>query len=176
MKTLACLPAILAALWLGSPSTGLSKDHDHGHDNDHGHNDHGHGNWNGGNGNWHGNNGHGHYYYGGSRVRYYGYGGYSPYYYSYSPYYSAPYYGSYYASPSIGLSFSTSPTYRASQAGDGLAVDVQRALRRDGYYRGGIDGDIGAGTRSAIRQYQYDHRLEVTGRIDRSLLRALDLD
>lgn len=191
MKTLACLPAIVAALWLGSPSTGLSNDHGH----DHGHGgDHGHSNWNGGNGNWHGGNGHsgnwhgnnwhggdwhghGHYYYG-SHFRSYGYGSYYPFY-SYYPYYSEPYYDDYYASPSIGLSFSTSPTYRGTSVGDrgdGLAIDVQRALRRDGYYRGSIDGDIGAGTRSAIRQYQYDHHLEVTGRVDRSLLHSLALD
>lgn len=167
MKTLACLPAIAVALWLGTPTTGFSDDHHHG----------GSGNWHGGNGNWHGGNYHGHYYYG-PRVRYYGYGAYYPFY-SYYPYYSAPYYDSYYGGPSVGLSISTAPTYRGAEVGDradGLAVDVQRALRRDGYYRGTIDGDIGAGTRAAIRQYQYDHRLEVTGRIDRSLLRSLDLD
>ena len=43
-------------------------------------------------------------------------------------------------------------------------------------YRGEIDGDIGPGTRAAIRRYQYERRLEVTGRIDRSLLRSLGLD
>lgn len=185
MKTLVCLPTIFAALWLGSPSTGLSKDHDHGHDHGHdrgnwsgGHGDSHGGNWHGSN-NWHGSsNWHGHNYHG-SHVRYYGYGSSYPFY-SYYPYYSAPYYDdSYYASPSIGFSITTAPTYRGaavSDRGDGLAVDVQRALRRDGYYRGSIDGDIGVGTRAAIRQYQYDHRLEVTGRIDRSLLRSLALD
>ena len=58
---------------------------------------------------------------------------------------------------------------------DDLAVDVQRALARRGFYRGGVDGDVGPGTRAAIRAYQYEHRLEVTGRIDGSLLRSLGL-
>jgi peptidoglycan hydrolase-like protein with peptidoglycan-binding domain len=101
--------------------------------------------------------------------------------YPYFGYYGAPYYDDYYASPSVGVSVSTSPgeTYRGARVddrGDDLSVDVQRTLRRDGYYRGSIDGDIGSSTRAAIRQYQYDHHLEVTGRIDRSLLRSLDLD
>lgn len=172
MKTLVCLPAIIAALWLGTPTTGLSDDHHHGG---------GGNNWHGGNNNWHGGSYHGHYYGYGPRGRYYGgYGyGYGYPFYSYYPYYSAPYYDSYYGGPSVGLTITNSPTYRGAEVGDradGLAVDVQRALRRDGYYRGTIDGDIGAGTRAAIRQYQYDHHLEVTGRIDRSLIRSLDLD
>jgi peptidoglycan hydrolase-like protein with peptidoglycan-binding domain len=52
-------------------------------------------------------------------------------------------------------------------------VDVQRELRRRGYYHGPIDGDVGPGTRAAIRAYQNDRGFAVTGRIDRSLLRAL---
>lgn len=56
-----------------------------------------------------------------------------------------------------------------------IEVDVQVALRRAGYYRGPIDGDIGAGSRSAIRNYQYDRGLPVTGRIDAYLLDSLGL-
>jgi len=93
---------------------------------------------------------------------YYGYGG--GYGYGYRPYYG----------PSIGLSFSTNRSYnRGYSANDSLAVDVQRALQRRGYYRGYIDGDIGPGSRSAIRAYQRDRGLSVTGRIDTSLLRSL---
>lgn len=110
---------------------------------------------------------------------------YSPYSYSsYPSYYGSPYgYSSYYSRPTLGLSFSTGPSYATytrtvrsnSNYDEDLAVDVQRALARRGYYRGGIDGDIGPGTRAAIRHYQYDRRLEVTGRVDRTLLRSLDL-
>lgn len=56
-----------------------------------------------------------------------------------------------------------------------LEVDVQSELRRRGYYYGPIDGDIGPGTRAAIRDYQIDRRLPVTGRIDTYLLRSLGL-
>ncbi len=56
-----------------------------------------------------------------------------------------------------------------------IEVDVQLALRREGYYRGPIDGDLGPGSRAAIRDYQYNHRLPVTGRIDNYLLRSLGL-
>jgi Putative peptidoglycan binding domain len=99
----------------------------------------------------------------------YGYGSY----YGHSPYY--------YSRPSIGFSYYSRPstTYRGSVVygsySDSLAVDVQRELRRRGYYLGPIDGDIGPGSRAAIRAYQYDRGLSVTGRIDSSLLRALDI-
>jgi His-Xaa-Ser repeat protein HxsA len=127
--------------------------------------------------------------YGGSR--YYGGHGYGygrPYYYNdyYRPsyYYSRPYYYDY--SPSIGVSYYSRPSYSYSRSyrsytpsyssyADDLAVDVQRALKRRGYYRGSIDGDIGPGSRSAIRAYQADRGLPVTGRIDSRLLRALGI-
>ena len=99
-------------------------------------------------------------------------------------FYSAPaYYGTsdyyYDSSPSRTYYRSvprTSYSYRQSSSySDDLAVDVQRALARRGYYRGEIDGDVGPGTRAAIRSYQYSRGLTVTGRIDGSLLRSLGL-
>ena len=52
---------------------------------------------------------------------------------------------------------------------------MQRALQRRGYYRGYVDGDIGPGSRAAIRSYQARHGLYVTGRIDSALLRSLGI-
>jgi His-Xaa-Ser repeat protein HxsA len=149
MKYAFVLPTLLAAFSFAVPTTGLSKDRHHHDSHDY----------------------HGYY----CPPVYYG---------SYPSYYrSYPYaYG-----PSLGFSFYSRPTYsyestyyrsvpRSNDTDDELAVDVQRALARRGYYRGGIDGDVGPGTRAAIRRYQYEHRLEVTGRIDRSLLRSLGID
>ena len=102
----------------------------------------------------------------------YGYG-YGSSYYGRSPYY--------YSRPSIGFSYYSRPStvYRGQAVygsySDSLAVDVQRELRRRGYYRGPIDGDIGPGSRSAIRAYQYDRGLSTTGRFDSSLLRSLGI-
>ena len=56
-----------------------------------------------------------------------------------------------------------------------VEVDVQRELRRKGYYGGAVDGDIGPQTRASIRAYQVDRGLPVTGRIDTPLLRSLRL-
>lgn len=56
-----------------------------------------------------------------------------------------------------------------------MACDVQIALKRRGYYRGPIDGDIGPSSRAAIRAWQYDRGLRITGYIDRPLLRSLGL-
>ena len=101
-----------------------------------------------------------------------------------SSYYGSSYYGRspyYYSRPSVGYSYHSRPSavYRGQPVygsySDGLAVDVQRELRRRGYYRGAIDGDIGPGSRAAIREYQYDRGLSTTGRIDSSLLRSLGI-
>ena len=94
--------------------------------------------------------------------------------------------------PAIGFSFYGSPgyyyedgpdrpTYRGippmeAGASNDLGVDVQRALAHQGYYHGPIDGEIGSGSRAAIRAYESDHGLEVTGRIDNALLRSLHID
>jgi hypothetical protein len=111
----------------------------------------------------------GHSYY---APRYYGGGYYGrrPYGYPYRYGYDYPYYG-----PSYGVTVYSSPSYgyRPYDYDDDTAVDVQRALKRRGYYRGTIDGDVGPGTRSAIRSYQLDRRLPATGRIDGPLLRSL---
>jgi hypothetical protein len=73
------------------------------------------------------------------------------------------------------------PTYRGSprmetDVRDDLGVDVQRSLAHQGYYHGAFDGEIGSGSRAAIRAYQSDHGLEPTGRIDNALLRSLHID
>lgn len=56
-----------------------------------------------------------------------------------------------------------------------LPAAVQRRLAHLGYYHGAIDGDIGPRSRHAIRRYQAEHGLPVTGDIDRPLLRSLGL-
>ncbi len=56
-----------------------------------------------------------------------------------------------------------------------VIVNVQSELRRQGYYRGSIDGLIGAMTRSALARYQRDRGLYVTRAIDGPTLAALGL-
>jgi len=75
----------------------------------------------------------------------------------FNPYYTNSGYGSGYG-------------YRGS-----VVSDVQVRLSRQGYYHGAIDGDIGPGTRHAIAEYQGDHDLLVTGRINDPLLLSLRL-
>jgi Putative peptidoglycan binding domain len=172
----------VAGLIFAAPAIGMSKDQ------------HGSGNWNHNSGNWNHNSGNWNH---GSRAYYAPYYGYRPYYgggYGYRAYpyfrpsvsfgfYSAP---AYYDTPDYDYdSYSTRPIYRGvvrpdygyrgGSYNDDLAVDVQRALARRGFYRGAIDGDVGPGTRAAIRSFQYNRGLTVTGRIDGSLLRSLGL-
>ncbi len=163
MRILISIPALLLSLSLALPGVGLAKDK-HDHDDHHDHHDH------------HDSHGHSNYNYSYGSYRYgYGYPSYGYRNYGYHPYY-------YDSGPTIGLSFSTRPSYYSSptyrgQVVDGysssLAVDVQRALRSQGYYRGAIDGEVGPGTRSAIRSYQARHGLTITGNISSSLLRSL---
>jgi hypothetical protein len=58
---------------------------------------------------------------------------------------------------------------------DSSVASVQRALKRQGYYAGPVDGDAGGGTRAAIRSFRRDHGLGSSTRIDGALLRALRL-
>jgi murein L,D-transpeptidase YcbB/YkuD len=41
--------------------------------------------------------------------------------------------------------------------------EVQQALKKAGYYKGPIDGNIGSGTKSAISQFQRDKGLKADG-------------
>lgn len=54
-----------------------------------------------------------------------------------------------------------------------VMLRVQRELRREGYYRGPIDGLIGPMTRAALARFQRDAGLYVTRRIDGPTLAAL---
>lgn len=94
----------------------------------------------------------------------------------YYPYYPA--YGYYAPGPVLSFSYVSRPrVYNApryyTRSVSSLEADVQRALRRLGYYDGPVDGDIGPRSREAIRDYQDDHGLAITGRVDGSLLRSL---
>src|SRR6516164_7653181 len=93
-------------------------------------------------------------------------------------YYGDPYYGSSYGGPDpsygsayYGMSSGPTYSYRTSSGGENTAVQI--ALRRQGYYRGPIDGDIGPASQRAIRSFQRDNDLPVTGTVDSSLLQAL---
>jgi hypothetical protein len=98
---------------------------------------------------------------------FYGFGYPDYYQYDYPYYYSYPYYNY-----NAYLGVDNSGDYRRSAAGDVTSV-VQSELSKRGYYQGPIDGVLGAGSRRAIRSFQTDQRLPITGSIDRKLLSAL---
>jgi hypothetical protein len=100
---------------------------------------------------------------------YYPYG--SPYYYD-DGYYGDAVYDERYAANEYAPAQSNDSS--AHEAGSRVS-DVQSALARAGYYDGAIDGVLGPGTRKALRNYQRDHGLEVTGGINRALTDALQL-
>lgn len=52
---------------------------------------------------------------------------------------------------------------------------VQRALARHGAYHGKIDGVWGKGTEDALRQFQKNNKLDVTGRVDEPTANKLDV-
>jgi len=71
------------------------------------------------------------------------------------------------------------PSYSSYQqlapSGSHIVAHVQEKLCSYGYYRGPVDGVAGSGTRSAIRTYQVDRGIQVTGRVDQELLSDLGL-
>jgi hypothetical protein len=144
--------ALIAALGLLLPTTTQARDD--------------HGGFRGGS--FHGG---GRYFHG----RFYPYGFGYPFLYPGFGYYGGGYYGSYYGPYGPSYGYDGRPYgYNAGAPGD-LAVDVQRSLKRRGYYGGPVDGEIGAGSRNAIRNFQADHHLETTGRMDHDTLRALGI-
>lgn len=52
---------------------------------------------------------------------------------------------------------------------------VQRALAHHGEYHGKIDGVWGKGTEDALRQFQKNNKLDVTGRVDEATANKLDV-
>ena len=56
-----------------------------------------------------------------------------------------------------------------------IVRQVQRALEDDGYYTGDNRGNFCYETRVAVRRYQRDKGLAMTGKIDSALLKALGL-
>jgi hypothetical protein len=105
----------------------------------------------------------------------YGYYGYTPSYYSYPDYDYVPEY----YDDSSSYTYRYAPAYRErvveGRATESLATDVQTELARRGYYRAPIDGIIGEGTRRALRNFQNDAGLPVTGRMDRATIGELGL-
>jgi len=126
-------------------------------------------------GNFHGGNFHGHgrhfarggFF--GPGFGFYGYGypwwgygyGYGYPYYAYYGYDNAYYDNSYY-----GDQYDSNSRYLSPRA-------IQTALAWRGYYSGRIDGVLGPETRSAIRSFQAQRGLPVTGQINSGLITAL---
>jgi peptidoglycan hydrolase-like protein with peptidoglycan-binding domain len=73
--------------------------------------------------------------------------------------------GYYYPSDSTYDSLGRVPTVR----------EVQLALEDEGYYVGDNRGNFGFETRAAVRRYQRDKGLAITGKIDSTLLKTLGL-
>ncbi len=60
-----------------------------------------------------------------------------------------------------------------SYASAATVRQTQRELKAEGYYHGRIDGIAGPQTRGALRQYQRDNALPVTGRLTASTANRL---
>ena len=72
-----------------------------------------------------------------------------------------------------------SQSYAATQPSPQLSPDmiqqVQGRLQQQGVYHGNVDGVWGPGTESAVRNYQQQHNLNATGRLDADTLTSLNL-
>jgi len=97
----------------------------------------------------------------------YGYG-----FYPYGSYADANYYDDSYASDQYAPD--TSANQSEYDAGSQVS-NVQSALAREGYYDGAIDGRLGPATQKALRRFQRDHGLPVTGGVTRGVIEGLQL-
>jgi Putative peptidoglycan binding domain/PRC-barrel domain len=70
---------------------------------------------------------------------------------------------------------SASPSVSAPRPTNDVAAAQQR-LKERGFYSGPVDGVLGPGTAAALRAYQRDRRLEVTGQLDAETARTLTND
>jgi N-acetylmuramoyl-L-alanine amidase len=61
----------------------------------------------------------------------------------------------------------------ASVTPNQVIVNVQVALRDQGYYAGAIDGDMGPQTRAALAAFQADNGLAITSAVDQPTLQTL---
>ncbi len=102
-----------------------------------------------------------------------------PYYYGDPSYYGDPGY-SYYPGNSgqgnyvyRGQAVAGNPRYSYSTTPGNEDTAVQIALKRRGYYQGQIDGQLGDASRAAIRRFQSNNDLPVTGEVDSKLLQSL---
>jgi hypothetical protein len=77
---------------------------------------------------------------------------------------------SYYGDSSYGGSDYSTPDYTGS---DSAVVAVQKALAREGYYHGPIDGTLDLITQDAIAKYDRDRHLPVAHTINQALLSSL---
>jgi hypothetical protein len=94
----------------------------------------------------------------------------------YYPYYSSSYYDDGYYDDNYSSNDYPQEQQPTETVYDSSRVSqVQSALSREGYYSGAIDGRLNANTRAALRNYQRDHHLAVTGNIDRGIVDGLRL-
>lgn len=75
------------------------------------------------------------------------------------------------------LKFAQPKVFASSSSGGGLdpmlVREVQLELAERGYYHGELDGIAGKGTRQAVRDFQADAGLDVTGTLNDNLLMEL---
>jgi peptidoglycan hydrolase-like protein with peptidoglycan-binding domain len=81
------------------------------------------------------------------------------------------------ATPSEAPQASIQPNATAPEPAADISMstaEVQRRLTELGYHPGPVDGIDGPKTTSALRQFQHDHDLAITGTVDGETIRELD--
>jgi hypothetical protein len=58
---------------------------------------------------------------------------------------------------------------------DQVVINVQHALKELGYYTYDVTGSLSAATRSALRAFQQDYNLDITGAVDEATVHSLGL-
>ena len=77
--------------------------------------------------------------------------------------------------PAVASSGASAPTLHLVQASRGTVREIQRLLTELGYQPGPVDGKMGGRTRLAIRQFQRQQKMTVTGQPSDEVLARLQL-
>lgn len=72
-----------------------------------------------------------------------------------------------------GSDVNASETNAAIAPSSATVTAVQRSLKHNGFYKGDLDGQMGPETQAAVREYQKNSNLQVTGQLDQATLSGL---
>ncbi len=77
--------------------------------------------------------------------------------------------------PSSSSVSASAPAPQSAELTPDTIKQVQQTLQQQNLYRGSVDGVWGPRTEAAVREYQQQHNMDVTGKLDQQTMAGLNL-